>query len=355
MAGGCRSGVDTGDKPKHGVQRNDGAAAVAHKGQRQTDNRGDADAHTHITGDLKDQRGCGAEADHAAHIVGAFQTHINAPGDDADHHQQHKHAAHKAQLLADGGENIVGMLGEQVIVRILCPVAVKQTVTGKAAAGEGLQTHAGVEPGTDTVSVNGGIHKDQQTVSLVLTHDRPENGPDCYNATEGKDKPPQADTAGKSHADKDEHEDQRNAGVTGKQHIQAYQQTQMQDHVGHGGNGGQLTLVGCHYRCHDQNVGDLTNFRRLDINGEQGNVQPASVTGVVIRAEGDQQRKQEGIEDHQRDAVLCPEVHINGGDDGIQQHADAGSGDLNDDITQVAHVIRGTGDHDHTESGGDQT
>ena len=80
MASGRGPGVNAGYQSQHGKQRNDGAAAVAHKGQGQADNRGNADAHANITANLEDQ-GCGAAVAHQlTQIVLAPGADLNAPG-----------------------------------------------------------------------------------------------------------------------------------------------------------------------------------------------------------------------------------------------------------------------------------
>ena len=77
MAWSFRPGMNTRHQTKHGIEGNDGGAAVADEGQSQADNRGNADAHTHIDNDLEHQCGGCAEADHAPHIVLAAAAYLN--------------------------------------------------------------------------------------------------------------------------------------------------------------------------------------------------------------------------------------------------------------------------------------
>ena len=58
--------------------------------------------------------------------------------------------------------------------------------------------------------------------------------------------------------------------------------------MGNGADMGNAVLVGCHDRCHNENVQNLANFRRLDMDVDHRKRDPALITGVVIRAEGDQ-------------------------------------------------------------------
>ena len=53
MGGGGWSGVNAGNQTQHGVNGNDGAAAVADEGQGQADNGHNADAHAHIDDHLE--------------------------------------------------------------------------------------------------------------------------------------------------------------------------------------------------------------------------------------------------------------------------------------------------------------
>ena len=107
MAGGGGLGENPGNKSDHGVQRNHGGAAVADKGQGQTD------AHTHITDHLEDQGGGNAEADQTAHIVTAAHAHPNTPGDDQHQQNNGDSTTDVAQFFANGGEDIVCMRGVQ--------------------------------------------------------------------------------------------------------------------------------------------------------------------------------------------------------------------------------------------------
>ena len=98
-------------------------------------------------------------------------------------------------------------------------------------------------------------------------------------------------------------------------------------------NAGYTVLVRGHNRRHDENVRDLADLRGLNINN--GCTQPASVTGVVIRAEGDQQKQQENIKCDQQIPVLRHDFHIDGRDNGKSDKAHDRRTDLNGDITEV--------------------
>jgi hypothetical protein len=85
---------------------------------------------------------------------------------------------------------------------------------------------------------------------------------------------------------------------------------------------------------------------------------PASVTGVVIGAEGDEHQQQEDIKRNQNVPVLTHGLNINGRDNGKQDHTQHDTGTLNQDITDTVAEFIGIGgaEHtDHAETGGNQT
>ena len=86
----------------------------------------------------------------------------------------------------------------------------------------------------------------------------------------------------------------------------------MEHHVNDGKGVGYGILMGRHDRCHDNDVGDFANFRRLDVEGQTGNVQPASVTGTVVGTEGDQHQQQYTVKGHQPGPMLRHHVQVYG-------------------------------------------
>ena len=155
MTHGLWSGIGAGHQSQHTENGNHGRGAVADEGQRQTNNGHNADAHAHVDDDLEHQRGGCAEADNPADIVLAPHAHPNAPGDDGQLQQHDQHAAEEAQLFADGGEDVVRMLGKQVAA--LGTVAVEQALARQTAAGQGLQVDLVVVAGADALRIEVGI------------------------------------------------------------------------------------------------------------------------------------------------------------------------------------------------------
>lgn len=346
MAAGGRSGVNAGNKTQHGKDRNDGAATVADQRQSKTDNRHDAHAHANIDADLEKESCCGTKADHTAHIVRAAGAYPDAAGNKAEHHNDHQCTAQIAKLFTNGRKNKVGMLGGQN-TGLLSSVSVKQALAGNTAAGERLEASDHVVTLFDALRINGGIKEDENTLLLIGVHKVvPDDRRGCYQCAAAQQEPKQFDTAGKGHANENEYKDQRNTGIPGNENIGADQKDQMKGHVEYGTQGGYMVLVGGHDGGINENVEDFTDFRGLDVNGEQGaEIQPAFIAGAQIRTERDQQKQQEQTESCHRSSVFRKEFQIDGGHDGIEKNTQTDGGDLNDDITGETTVIIGAGDH----------
>ena len=349
-----RSRVGTGYQTQHSIQGHDGRTAVADERQGQADNGHGADAHADVDDHLEDQSRGSAEADQTPHIVGAANTHINTPGDNGKLQNHDSDAAEETQLLTDGGEDVVRMLGEEGAA--LGTVAVEQALTGQTAAGEGPEVHHIVEPFVGTLGVNGVVEKNQDTVSLVLTKELPQNREGCRNTADGQGKPQKADTAGESHADKDEYEDQGNTCVGGNGHVQANHDAQMQHHLHDRGDTGYAVFIGVHDRCHDHDKGDLADLCRLDIN--DGGMDPASVAGVIISAERNQHQQHENIKQNQKISVFAHNFRVDGGNDGKHHQSQNNAGTLDQNVTHTATEFIGLSgaDHaDHAKAGSNQT
>ena len=149
------TGVGAGHKTKHTKDGNHGGRTVTDQGQGQADNGHDTDTHTNIDQDLEHQCGSCTEANQSAHIVRAFCTHVNTAGNDGQFQHHDQNTAEKAHLFANGGEDVVCVLGKQVAA--LGTVTIEQTLSGQTAAGEGLQIHHVVVALVDALRVDGFI------------------------------------------------------------------------------------------------------------------------------------------------------------------------------------------------------
>ena len=163
--------MSAGYQSQHGEDGHTGGSAVAEEGEGQTDNGHNTDAHADVDHHLEHQSGACAKADQTAHIVLAADANVDAPGNDEQLQDHDEHTTEEAQLLADGGENVVGVLGVQVAA--LGTVAVEQTLAGETAAGKGLEIDLTVITFVDTLGVNGGVEQNQNSVSLIITQELP--------------------------------------------------------------------------------------------------------------------------------------------------------------------------------------
>ena len=105
------------------------------------------------------------------------------------------------------------MLGKQIAA--LGTVAVEQPLTGQAAAGEGQQIDLGVIPGADALGIKGGVDQHHNSLLLIGAQQWPGEGDEHRDAADCQREPPEADTACKGHTDKNKHENQRNAQISG--------------------------------------------------------------------------------------------------------------------------------------------
>ena len=287
--------MDAGHHTHGQIHGYDGAAAVAHKGKGQADDRHQAQTHTHIDADLKDQCRRNAHADQAAHIVRRLNRHINHPEGNRRQQKQGEGTSQHPQFLTDGGEDEVRMLGVQSAD--LGSGAVVQALARQTAAGEGQKTVLHMPPLIQALGVDGGVENDENPVFLIVCH---HIGPDIWhhrgNAAEAAQKPPQLYAAGKGHGQKNENENQGNAGVTGKDHVQAHQEDQMEAHGNDRSGRGDPVSVDLHDLGQQDSKGNFTNLSRLDVDRKSRQVQPAPVSGAAGGAEGDQQQKKGGVE-----------------------------------------------------------
>ena len=169
---------------------------------------------------------------------------------------------------------------------------------------------------TGFVRVQRGIEQNRDTQLLIIVQQRPKHREcDCHKGDTAQE-PQIADTAGEGHNQKDKYENQRHAHIPGEDHRHTEQQRQMGAHMGNGPKGGDILLMGGHSRCHNQDKGDLTDLRNLNIKGQKRQVDPASVTADGF-AKGDQQRQEQAVENHQRGGVLHKKLCVNRGDDGV--------------------------------------
>ena len=161
----------------------------------------------------------------------------------------------------------------------------------------------------------------QNTVALLIGKNIvPKERCSGNNSTADDQEPNQMNATGESHAYKNKNKNQGNTQIGRQKHVGADHKSQIQNNVTDGEYMGCPVLVRCHYRGCYQNVQDLTNFCRLNHERKKRQIQPASVTGVVIRAEGDQHRKDTQTHNSQQQTMLGEGVRIYRGHDRKQKN-----------------------------------
>ena len=123
-----------------------------------------------------------------------------------------------------------------VTLSILSIVAILAGTIGTAA------NYSRMVTSTHTQRVKIGVEQNFNTQLLVFAQEIPKDGEQCGNTANCCNEPNGADTAAESHTYKNEHENQRNAQVTGQYHVCAGQKTQMQHHGKHGAHRGNAVL-----------------------------------------------------------------------------------------------------------------
>ena len=118
---------------------------------------------------------------------------------------------------------------------------------------------------------------------------------------------------------------------------------------------GGFVLVGIHDRCQNQNIGYLADFGRLNVDGKKGEVQPASVTGVVIGSERNQQQKKAYVKNGQSPPLLGKILCVDGRYDGIGADTDKRGDDLNRYVSSEANGIFCAGNNQSAERGQQKT
>ena len=102
-----------------------------------------------------------------------------------------------------------------------------------------------------------------------------------------------------------------------------------------------------HHLGQENGEGNLANLRRLDVDGEAGDVQPAPVAGAAVGAKGDQQQEEQGVEEKQQLPVLRQPLQVHGGQQDIEQDTQSRSRQLHREEPAAAQIMGGAGDH-HT-------
>ena len=329
---------------KHG---HDGRSAVADKGEGQSDDRQDAQTHTNVNDDLEQEHTGNADADHPVHEVFRLDAYIDAPDNDGGQKQQHSHATQHTQFFGNGGEDEVRMLCTHGVATDHC--AFVQSLTGDTAVLDIAQRPFRLPVG---IRVDRGVKQHQDAVSLVVLQERPQHGDAGGQSAKAHQKPHDVHTAYIGHNNKDENVGQGNAGVRGHHNDQQEEKQGQQTQFADGQGGGKTVLVDAHELGHDDNKEDLADLCRLNVDGNQGDVQPALVA-AAFNAPKVQAADKQHTEQQKKLPPFRDNIHVDQGQQYIDSNADDQSNSLNGNILGTAHGGGGTGDDHDTKNGGD--
>ena len=264
--------------------------------------------------------------------------------------QQHQNedAADHAQLLADGGEHEVGVLGVEGAG--LGADAVVQALAGQTAVAQGVQALLGVPADAQALLVDGGVEDHHDAVLLILAHDVfPDQGPRRADAGQTAQEPPELHAAQVGHDDGDEHVDQSDAGVAAEDQDQAHNERQVEADHGNGPDRGDMLPMDAHGLRQDDDEGDLADLTGLHVDRHARQMDPAALAGGAGDAEGDDEQHEQQVEDKQQIAALGEDVHVDQREQEIEHDAQQQSEGLDEHVTGVAVVVGGAGDDHNAE------
>ena len=286
---------DAGDDAHGEERRQDGAAAVAQKRQGQTDDRKQAEADADVDEDLEQQHRGDADADEAVHIIRGLHADLNAAQDDGQQQEQGGKAAEHAKLLANGREDGVCVLGGQVADAR--QVAVEQTLPRQPAVAQGLKAFVRLPQHAEAVRVYGRVDQGKNALLLVVADKVfPEIGRDGRDGARAAEEPPAAHAADIGHDNEQEHEDQRNAGIVRNDDDQGDDPEHVERERADGAQRGDAVAVQAHGLGQNDDIGDLADLGGLNIERQEGKVQPAFVAGRTLDAPDEQHGQKGGIE-----------------------------------------------------------
>ena len=346
---------DAGDQAHGGKHGHHGGAAVAEKGQRDADHRGDAQAHAHVDDGLEGHGG--SHADAQQHIEGAAGLESDAHAADDEHREQdqHRDAADHTQLLADTGEDKVRVLAGKG------GVAVLRVHAGGTAGGQGDLALVGLPVDAVVVGVDTGIIGGQDTLFLIVLQEVfPQQRHHGGHRRAAQSKPVEPHAQGEKHGQEDAEDDGGASQVRGDHNDGAKHQDEIAGHQHDGLKGVDVPvflqeghLLGGH---HD--VDDLDDLGGLDADACEAD--PCEVAGAVVLPEKAQSDQQQHLDADQDLPLTAQQVRI----DDREQHegADAQEDgeDLHDDLlvgvhlpTRRHHAGGGPIDHHRAEDGAD--
>ena len=102
----------------------------------------------------------------------------------------------------------------------------------------------------------------------------------------------------------------------------------------------------------EDDIGDFTDLGRLDIEGQEGELEPAPVAGGTFNAPYQQHGDEGRVEEEQQCALTGQNVYVQRGHGEIHKNARKQGAGLDDDVSHASLGVGGGIDHDDAENGG---
>ena len=194
------------------IHRDDRRAAVAEKRKRYADNRGDADAHADVDEGLERERCRNAEADEHAEWTARAQTDDAAAYDDYAQKHDYRDAGDHAELLADRGEDAVGV---PRIIAALREASFAEADAGPAAGGQRVLAVVCLPGYALTGRVNNVryIRREDSLFLIILEQEVPEQRHHRRDRRRCRRHPVPRDTGADEHDDENGQEYERTAEI----------------------------------------------------------------------------------------------------------------------------------------------
>lgn len=111
-------------------------------------------------------------------------------------------------------------------------------------------------------------------------------------------------------------------------------------------------MVDAHGFGKDNDIGDFAELGRLNVEGQEGETQPALVAGVAFDAEDQQHSDKEGIKDKEHGSLAGENFNIEDGQRKVDDDTGEQAAGLDNDITGVIAAGGGSIDHYDAKYGG---
>ena len=319
-------------------------SAAGEERQGDADNRQNAQAHTHIHNGLGDDHRKDAHTDEPAQLVLGPAAHLQHPQAEGGENPQHQQAAHKAQGLADEGEDEV-----VVHLRDILVVSGEDALAPELARTQGDASQALLIAAAGGVEV--GVKEGDKAHPLVLVHEAvPDHRQGSDGQAAGAEDILPGQPGGKEHTagDAQEHDGR---SMVALEHDEQHRYSGMAEHRHQNSGLVEVVLHLLQVVGEGDDKGELEQLRGLEGEPHKRDLQPGHVIGTA-----DAQNKGEQHQEVGRWQMEPPQIRhglvVNAGDHHHGTAAQAGGDDLDDD-TAGLHIagIPDAGEQHHTEGG----